>query len=380
MSLHADNPLCRYIHTHKQDLVHLICQIASIPSPTGSESAKANWVLSCLHDLGEQQAYIDAAGNVLCPCQLPETGRFPVYNAHIDTVFNQLRTITPRIDGNILAAPSCGDNSSSVAGLLFLIRMLKELHLTLPSGALFVFNVGEEGLGNLKGIRQVMADWNGRISEVVAVDCTYDTVVRTAVGSQRYRVDITAEGGHSWMHFGNTNAIAIAADIITGLYALSVPKQPKTTYNIGTISGGTTVNSIAAQAQCTVDLRSESQDALDSLAAAFMSLLEQHRVPGVTITATLLGERPCSRGAMEAPIYERIQTIRRGHGLATPFVSASTDANIPLSMGIPALSFGICRSHGEHTVHETLELDTLEKGLTMLAQCLLELPSLTASR
>jgi acetylornithine deacetylase/succinyl-diaminopimelate desuccinylase-like protein len=291
-----------------------------------------------------------------------------LYNAHIDTVFNQLDTITPAITGNILAAPSCGDNSSSVAGLLFFIRMMRELSIVLPTGILFAFNVGEEGLGNLKGMRHIMTKWQNRISEVIAVDCTFDTFVNVAVGSRRYAVSVEAEGGHSWMHFGNDNAIAIAASIISQLYALTVPAQPKTTYNIGTISGGTTVNSIAAHAEFTVDLRSESMAELEQLDTAFKAILAQAQTPKIKITHTILGERPCSNGVLNAEIYDRITNIRRRKNLETVFVSASTDANIPLSQGIPAISFGFCRSHGEHTVHETLELDTLMPGILQMAE------------
>lgn len=352
-----------YIHSHYDDFVHLLCQIISIPSPTGQEQAKAEWILNYLHRMGETQAYIDKAGNVICPCQTEGHETFPLYNAHIDTVFTQLKEITPSITGNILAAPSCGDNSSSVAGLLFILTMIRDLQLALPKGALFAFNVGEEGLGNLKGMRQLMADWKQSVSEVVAVDCTYDQVVSLPVGSRRYTVSIDAEGGHSWMHFGHTNAIAAAAAIITRLYAMSVPTSPKTTYNIGTIQGGTTVNSIAAHAEFTVDLRSESHDELQKLDDTFAALIKDEQNDKITITKTLIGERPCSNGTTADEQCRRIAAIRKEKGLLTTFISGSTDANIPLSLGIPAISFGICRSQGEHTVHETLELDTIEPGL-----------------
>lgn len=357
-----------YAENHKDDLIQLICTIASIPSPTGREQEKAKWILQYLHDLGAHEAYIDEAGNVLFPWHVDASRPVPLYNAHIDTVFNQLDTITPAITGNILAAPSCGDNSSSVAGLLFFIRMMRELSIVLPTGILFAFNVGEEGLGNLKGMRHIMTKWQNRISEVIAVDCTFDTFVNVAVGSRRYAVSVEAEGGHSWMHFGNDNAIAIAASIISQLYALTVPAQPKTTYNIGTISGGTTVNSIAAHAEFTVDLRSESMTELEQLDTAFKAILAQAQTPKIKITHTILGERPCSNGVLNAEIYDRIASIRRRKNLETVFVSASTDANIPLSQGIPAISFGFCRSHGEHTVHETLELDTLMPGILQMAE------------
>lgn len=356
-----------YIREHAREVVDLICTISSIPSPTGRTEKKAAWVLQYLNALGIREAYIDEAGNVIYPHELSQTKKFPLYNAHIDTVFNQLDTITPRIDGNILAAPSCGDNSASVAGLLFLIKMIRDLHITLPAGILFAFNVGEEGLGNLSGMRHIMAQWKDRLSEVVAVDCSFDTAVNLAVGSCRYAITIDTEGGHSWMHFGNDNAVAVAASIISRLYAMTVPSVPRTTYNVGTISGGTTVNSIAAQAVFTLDLRSESMYELEKLDTAVKNMLQDAQTDTIHITQQLLGERPCSNGILKAELYDRYEAVRSAQGLPTVWQSGSTDANIPLHLGIPAISFGICRSHGEHTVHETLEIDTIALGLQQMA-------------
>lgn len=364
-------PINTYIRSRQCQFTELLRQIITIPSPTGQEREKAAWVLAYLQSLGQGQAYVDEAGNVLCPCQIEGQTAFPLYSAHMDTVFEGLTDLTPRIDGNILAAPSCGDNSAGVAGLLFLIAMIRDLDLSLPQGALFAFNVGEEGMGNLKGMRRIMADWKVRITEVVAVDCTFDDVVAIPVGSRRYRVSIEAQGGHSWMHFGHTSAIAAAASLISKLYALPVPSAPKTTYNVGTICGGTTINSIAASAEFTVDLRSESHDELERLDKAFLRLVSDARRDSLTLTTTLLGERPCSSGADISAQCRRIAAIRSKYGLGTPFISGSTDANIPLSLGIPALSFGVCRSHDEHTTHEWLELDTIETGLQILAEYML---------
>lgn len=360
-----------YIRSRQSQFTELLRQIITIPSPTGQEGKKAAWVLKYLHNLGQGQAYIDEAGNVLCPCQIVGQTAFPLYSAHMDTVFKGPTNLTPRIDGNILAAPSCGDNSAGVAGLLFLIAMIQDLDLSLPQGALFAFNVGEEGMGNLKGMRRIMEDWKGRITEALAVDCTFDDVVAIPVGSRRYRVSIEAQGGHSWMHFGHTSAIAAAASIISKLYSLPVPAAPKTTYNVGTICGGTTINSIAASSEFTVDHRSESHDELERLDNAFLHLLADAEQDGLTLTTTLLGERPCSSGADISAQCRRIAAIRSKYGLGTPFISGSTDANIPLSLGIPALSFGVCRSHDEHTTHEWLELDTIETGLQILAEYML---------
>lgn len=360
-----------YIHTHMQEVIDLICTISSITSPTGHEETKAAWILSQLHKMGASEAYIDDAGNVLYPYQIPPTGKFPLYNAHIDTVFSQLDTIVPHIKGDTLYAPSCGDNSADVAALLFIARMLLTLHISLPAGVMLAFNVGEEGLGNLKGIRHIMNIWHDRISEVVAVDGTADAFVNRAVGSHRYAVHIQAQGGHSWADFGNTNALAVAAEIIHDLYQLQLPAVPKTTYNIGTLTGGTTVNSIAAQADLTLDLRSESMSSLLKLDANIAAIIQRHTTPNVQITQILIGDRPCSDTVLKAPLYDRICAIRRAQGFATTWRAGSTDANIPLSMGIPATAFSIYRGQGAHTINERLFLSSLEPGLLQLATLLL---------
>lgn len=360
-----------YIHTHLQEVIDLICPISSISSPTGHEETKAAWILSQFHKMGASEAYIDDAGNVLYPYQIPPTGKFPLYNAHIDTVFSQLDTIVPHIKGDTLYAPSCGDNSADVAALLFIARMLLTLHISLPAGVMLAFNVGEEGLGNLKGIRHIMNTWHDRISEVVAVDGTADAFVNRAVGSRRYAVHIQAQGGHSWADFGNTNALAIAAEIIHDLYQMQLPAVPKTTYNIGTLTGGTTVNSIAAQADLTLDLRSESMSSLLKLDANIAAIIQRYTTPIVQITQTLIGDRPCSDAVLKASLYDRIGAIRRVQGLAVTWRAGSTDANIPLSMGIPATAFSIYRGQGAHTINERLFLSSLEPGLLQLAALLL---------
>ena len=166
------------------------------------------------------------------------------------------------------------------------------------------------------------------------------------------------------MGFGNANAIAAAASVIDSLYSLSLPAEPKTTYNVGTISGGTTVNSIAAKVRFTVDLRSEDGTSLDSLDKAFHALLEKPS-RDVRISLKSIGERPCSQ-VDQNPLVRRITAIRKQQGLTTTCIAGSTDANIPLSQGIPAISFGFCRSRREHTLEESLDLDTFLPGMMQM--------------
>lgn len=349
-----------------------IIEVTSIPSPTGFERKKAEFILNRLHEIGAEESYIDDAGNVLYLHNVKEHEAVPVYCAHIDTVFQGIDEIEPHIIDNKLYAPSAGDNSANVSGLIVLIKMLIELKIELPTGIIFAFNVGEEGLGNLKGIKYIVEKWKEQISEVVAVDGGSNDFVNRAVGSKRYLVTIETEGGHSWKDFGKSNAILTASTIIQALYEQNVSDGPKTTYNVGVIEGGTSVNSIAGNAEFMIDLRSESQPHLDRLDEAFNQIVKRENKNGIKVDLTLRGDRPCSNSDRQTEIQRRIINVRKNLGLETRFHSASTDANIPLSIGIPAITFGTREGDKAHTIHEYVELDSLEQGIKQLAYFILD--------
>ena len=354
-----------YIHNRMPEYIQTLYDVITIPSPTGEEGEKARWILDQLKAMGAEGTYQDEAGNVIYPHCTQGVDKLPLYTAHMDTVFAGVDKITPDIDGHILKAPSCGDNSSDVAALLFLIRMMLILKLQTP--AVFAFNVGEEGLGNLKGSRALTDAFGDRLTYFMAVDGNSDRFVNLAVGSRRYAVHVVTAGGHSYAAFGAANAINEAAGIIRDLYSLQVPKDPRTTYNVGTIQGGTTINSIAADVEFTVDMRSVSHSELEKLDQAFQTILKAHTTDKVQVETLLLGERPCSEGVQHHEIYDRITRIRKREGLKTEFSASSTDANIPLSRDIPAIAFGVCKGKGAHTLQEELDMTSLEPGLKQLA-------------
>ena len=354
-----------YIHNRMPEYIQTLYDVITIPSPTGEEGEKARWILDQLKAMGAEGACQDEAGNVIFPYCIEGVEKFPLYTAHMDTVFAGVEKIMPEIDGHTLKAPSCGDNSSDVAALLFLIRMMLTLKLRTP--AVFAFNVGEEGLGNLKGSRALTAAFGARLSYFMAVDGNSDRFVNLAVGSRRYAVHVVTPGGHSYAAFGAANAINEAAGIIRDFYDLQVPEDPKTTYNVGTIQGGTTINSIAAEVEFTVDMRSVSHTELEKLDAAFQAILQAHQRADVKIETLLLGERPCSEGVQHHEIHDRITAIRKRAGLQPTFSASSTDANIPLSRNIPAIAFGVSRGKGAHTLQEELDMTSLEPGLKQLA-------------
>lgn len=357
-----------YATKHEDELLRLLTTCTELPSPTGKEGPKAQWILEELRSIGIHDAYIDTASNVIVPYGIQKDRLAPAYGAHIDTVFSE-KVIHSHIEGNIFSAPSCSDNSANVASLLFFIKMVVDLGITLPHGAWFVFDVGEEGLGNLRGVRQFLKEEGSRIESYTALDCNSDDFINLAIGSHRYEVTIHGKSGHSWIDFGNANAIAIAASIIDDLYAIVPSKNPRTTYNIGTIHGGTTVNTIAGAVTFTVDMRSESLQALQDLNDTFHKILfNRVNKEGITFEERLIGDRPCSKGTSNEVLCQRLIAVRKARGLMTTFQSASTDANIPMSLGIPAISFGTCIGRRPHSLEENLDIDSLVPGFIQFAE------------
>jgi tripeptide aminopeptidase len=361
-----------YIKKNIPSLINLTEEICRIPSPTGQEEKKAH---SIFDRLSEDQVSIDEVENVLyLHNNIDESNRIIVVAAHIDTVFPDNIEIKPEIRDNKLYAPSVLDNSVNVAALLFIIEMFNKLNINFKKGILFAFNVGEEGLGNLKGIRHIVDKWKSNIDGVIAVDGGYEKIVNKAVGSMRYRLEINTEGGHSWSNFGNENAILHAARLIDRLYKINVPKEPKTTYNVGLINGGISVNTIAQNAEMMLDFRSEEGSCLEQLIKEYERILlavHDNSYDKVSRESKLIGERPCGIN-YHNPYPEIIEAVREDMGMVTEFASGSTDANIPMSMGIPAISFGVGKGFGSHTTEEYLEIDSLETGLEHLIRFILE--------
>ncbi|MEG1781845.1 MAG: peptidase dimerization domain-containing protein, partial [Oscillospiraceae bacterium] len=225
---------------------------------------------------------------------------------------------------------------------------------------------GEEGLGNLKGSRQIMEDYQGRIKELISFDGTFGFVCNDAVGSHRYRVNIQTEGGHSFGNFGNRNAIALLSSLINTLYSMKVPSFGKTTYNVGTIEGGTSVNTIAQNASMLYEYRSDDLRSLAIMEKFFFSVCEGYRNMGIDLEVEVLGKRPC-KGEVDPSALSKLTDRSKeisGHFTDIPCqVSASsTDCNIPLSLGVPAVCLGLCQGKGSHTRQEELQIASLPVG------------------
>ncbi len=347
------------------EVISLAQTLASIPSPTGFETEKAQFIRQWLMQRGIQSD-LDEAGNVVLFLPGEPGDKTQLYLAHIDTVFGNVDKIVPKTEGSTIYAPSIGDNSCNVAALLVTLEAFVQSRRKLKYNRIIAFNVGEEGLGNLCGVRAMMQRYGDRIDEVIAIDATSDAIVSTAVGSIRYRVEVKTRGGHSYSAFGNPSAIRHAAHIVEQIYGINVPKHPKTTYNVGMIEGGTSVNTIAQRCSMLLDLRSEELQCLQTLNNSVLAILNQKRNDDVTIDTVLLGERPCGIPIDDTRLVDRINAIRCSLGLPVQCTSGSTDCNLPLSLGIPSVCLGVYRGQGAHTMEESIDAGSVPLGLRQL--------------
>ena len=360
-----------HIDAMEEELLSLLERLAVIHAPTGKEEARASFCKAFLEDAGAKGVYIDEAQNVLYPVGLQEGRPIALFMAHSDLVFPDNDPLPlQRKDGRIFC-PGIGDNSANVAALLTVAGYIAKNGLVpRDHGILFVINSGEEGLGNLKGCRAVMERFGGRITEFVSFDSMDRRfAVNHAVGSLRYRVTIDTEGGHSFNAFGKKNAIVCLSRLICALDSVVLPTGGKTTYNVGLVSGGTSVNTIAPHAEMLYEVRSDNREDLSFMKDFFERTVAEHQQSDAPITVTQMGARPCGIKVDERAQRALEERAREGYlafyGEEVSFVPGSTDCNIPLSLGIPAVCVGCCHGKGAHTREEYIEADSLIKGLKL---------------
>ncbi|SFP36071.1 Acetylornithine deacetylase/Succinyl-diaminopimelate desuccinylase [Oscillibacter sp. PC13] len=359
-----------YIETHLAELHDLVKTLCQIPAPSGLERARAEFCCQWLERHGVKGVCLDAADNAILALNAYGQQKLTVFTAHTDTVFSDTTPFLPEEESGILRCPGVYDDTANLAVLLMAARFLAEHDVQPADGMLIVADSGEEGLGNLRGCRRLLKDYQGRIARLISFDLTYDQICAQAVGSSRYRVTVGGEGGHSFFDFGCQSAIDGLAQLISALYAVPIPQDSngsKTTYNVGIIEGGTSINTIAQQASMLYEYRSDSVSCLVEMERSFHAVLTEARNRGWKVNAELLGTRPCANNldadCQRALIETCSQIIDTHTGSVPAVVSGSTDCNIPLSMGIPAVSFGLCSGKGAHTRKEQLETASLKTGL-----------------
>lgn len=357
------------------DLKKLIRELAVIPSPSHNEDLRVEYLTGFLKEHGVADVHTDEAKNVIWSINDTGTNDLVVLMAHTDVVFPDMSPLPLVADDEYYRCPGVTDDVAPLCVLLTAALYFHKNGILPKDGLLIVANSCEEGLGNLKGSRKIVDTYGGRIKELITFEAEDGYIVNRAVGSHRYEVTVKTEGGHSYGNFGNRNAIEYLASMIEALYSIKVPDKPdcKTTYNVGVISGGTSVNTIAEEARMLFEYRSDDYECLETMKKAFFDVVEEYRAKGIEVGVELLGERPCGNIAEEKlkPLVERAaRSLRDICGREPSYRSGSTDANYPLSKGIPAICIGTLSGNGCHTREEYLILSELEPEIRFVMDVL----------
>lgn len=356
------------------DALEQIIAIQQIPAPTFDEERRARFIEVQFQALGLSDVERDDIHNVYgcLPGSAPE--RPPVIvSAHTDTVFPADTDLKVKRVGPLLYGPGIGDNCTGVGGLLQIASAVREHGLDHAADIYFVANVGEEGMGDLRGMRAVVERFGGRAIYVVVEGGLFGKLIHQAVGVRRYHIEVTAPGGHSWGGFGAASAIHVLGQLIVDIDDLTVPAVPKTTYNVGIIQGGLSINSIANSAHMWLDLRSEGQEALAQLVGEVEDIISRRNRlytaegRGVEIAMTQVGDRPAGSIDRQSPVVAAAEAALRAVGCDDPHtITGSTDANIPLSLGYPTVCLGLTHSGNSHRPDEFIDKTHLAAGLGQL--------------
>ncbi|HXM63894.1 MAG TPA: M20/M25/M40 family metallo-hydrolase [Terriglobales bacterium] len=387
-----------WLRAEEAQFAALQLEMARIPAPPFGEAARSEWLQERFRALGLEEVCTDDVGNVfgVRTSKQPTkstSAQFTALSAHIDTVFPPGTPLNLRQQGNRLYGPGVSDNGAGVAALLGVAAALRASKIALASPILFIGNVGEEGEGDLRGMRHIFsqARWKDSIRYNLILDgAGSDTIVAEALGSRRFEIIVRGPGGHSWSDFGMPNPILVLARGIHSFSQTSVPSSPKTTFNVGVIRGGTSVNSIPESASMRVDIRSTSMAEMERLEASLRRALDhaveeesraserrissQKRSSGLSCEVVPIGNRPAGELDGNARILKVIRAVDAHLGNAAQIQRASTDANIPLSLGREAIAIGGGGvGGGAHTLQEWFDCTGRDLGLKRILLTLLAL-------
>lgn len=381
-----------WFRVQEPQFLHWQMEMARIGAPPFGEGARAAWLAERFREVGLDDVRIDDVGNVFGTH--PGFGRrYVALSAHIDTVFPANTPLNIRQQGSRIYGPGVSDNGAGVVAMLAIAALLRSVRLRHALPFVFIGNVGEEGEGDLRGMRHIFATprWKDSIAYSLILDgAGSDTIVAEALGSRRFEVIVRGPGGHSWSDFGAPNPIVILAKAIETFTATTVPRTPKTTFNIGVIRGGTSVNSIPESASMKVDIRSTSMSEMERLEhslrlaldravedetmAAEMRSAAQKRPSGVGCEVVVIGSRPAGELNPGARILQVVSAVDAHLSNAAQVQRASTDANIPLSLGLEAVAIGGGGSGGgAHTLQEWFDASGRELSLKRILLTMLTL-------
>ena len=344
-------------------------ELCLIPAPSHHEEKRAEYISGVIDSWGIRSE-TDAAKNVIVKIE-GSSPEMVVFAAHTDTVFPDTAPMPFYEDDKKVYCPGCGDDTVAVAQLMAAVKYIADSGKKPRYTLMIVFDSCEEGLGNLKGIRSFMERYGNNVAAFYSFDGWYSEVATMSVGSHRYKVTVRTEGGHSYSAFGNKNAIEIMSRGISRIYDIIVPESGgKTTYNVGVISGGTSVNSIAQTAEMLCEYRSVSYENMMYMKQKFEEVFSYLRTLGGDVEVELVGDRPCMRDVDKAEMRELTELAKavqkRYAGCEIGEITESTDCNIPHYMGIPAVCVGTYRGGGTHTREEWVEKASIPKGFDIV--------------
>lgn len=345
-------------------------EIQQIPAPTFDERDRSDEVQRRFTALGLDQVEQDQIGNVYGCHRGSGQGAGLLIAAHLDTVFQRGTDLTVTYDGNLIRGPGIGDNSLGVAGLLHLATVIEQVTPAFPNDIWYVADVCEEGLGNLRGMRAALDQLAGRIGTVIALEGSgFGRIYHHAIGVIRLRIEAHAPGGHSWADYGAASAVNLLVQIGAALTLVEVPAQPRSSLNIGVIQGGTSINVIAESAWLLLDLRSMDQATLDRLVANVESAIRAVPCPpGTTVDVTTVGRREAGAIATDHPLAAAAAAALRAVEAEVVWGSGSTDANVPLARGIPAICIGITQGCNAHRLDEYIDVSDIPRGMEALVR------------
>lgn len=347
-------------------------RLCQVEAPPFKEAKRAELYAQLFREAGLQNVRIDREGNVLGERPGRQATPHIVFSAHLDTVFPEGTDVTVKRDGAILRAPGIADDCRGLAVLLAVVRAMNQARVETQGTITFVGTVGEEGLGDLRGVKYLFKEGlKGRIDRFVSIDGTGLGVTHIAVGSLRYKVTFKGPGGHSFGAFGMVNPIHALGRAMAAIADFQVPTQPKTTFNVGRIGGGTSVNAIPYEAWAEVDMRSSDAASLQSIDASFHKAIDnavrdenaRWGRRDLTVDKQLVGNRPAGRTPVDAPIVVTTQSVTKALGFAGDIGEGSTDSNIPMSLNVPAVTIGGGgRGTGAHALDEAFDTTDSWKG------------------
>lgn len=348
-------------------LLDLAIQIQQIPAPTFEEGQRAEFVRARFIEEGLSDVIRDESNNVFARLPGADSGTPLIVSAHLDTVFPAATSLEVRKEADKIFGPGIGDNSLGVAALFGLLWGLRAHNIKLEGDLWLVANVGEEGLGDLRGMRAVVDRFGESVRAYLVVEgMALGHIYQRAIGVRRYHIIVRTAGGHSWSDYGQPSAVHELARLVTQLTNLHLPVSPRTTLNVGVIGGGTTVNTLAAEAWLDLDLRSEESHALTILTEQVEKLIASANRDGIGVESKVTSQRPSGEIAADHPLIQLAMDCAREQGLDVTLTSGSTDANIPLSRGLPALVLGVTTGGGAHTTHEFIDTRFISQGMEQL--------------